>query len=73
MVNDFIVGGKQCTLNYSSSSKARKKDSYEYFTFRSALTQAQVRDKRCKYKRDGVLHDGTRSGIKRVLKNKIIN
>ena len=30
-----------------------------------ALTQAQVgRDTRCKYKKDGVLHDGTRSGYK---------
>ena len=38
---------------------------WEYFTFGQALTQAQVAEIRgASIKRDGVLHDGTRSGYK---------
>ena len=58
---------KQCTLNYSRVQVKQKEKicSWEYFNFGQALTQAQVAEIRgASIKRDGVLHDGTRSGYK---------
>ena len=54
------------TKLYESLSKAKKNDMpWEYFTFGQALTQAQVDEIRgASIERDGVLHDGTRSGYK---------
>ena len=54
------------TKLYESLSKAKRQDMpWEYFTFGQSLTDLQVAEIRgAKVKRDGVLHDGTRSGYK---------
>ncbi len=54
------------TKLYESLSKAKKQDMpWEYFTFGQSLTDLQVAEIRsAKVERDGVLHDGTRSGYK---------
>ena len=54
------------TKLYDSLSKAKRKDMpWEYFTFGQSLTDLQVAEIRgASIKRDGVLHDGTRSGYK---------
>ena len=54
------------TKLYESLSKATKQTTpWEYYTIGQVLTQAQVAEIRgASIKRDGVLHDGTRSGYK---------
>ena len=57
---------KMSTRLFQSLSNAKKHDEpWEYFTFGQSLSPQQIDEiKNADIKRDGVLHDGTRSGYK---------